>query len=265
MTRTRPEEYEGAFLDFEGGTFSADVVQRIVDGVEYPLAPTCDIDGLQNDLDLISRTLKVRQRLAVGPNATDERKYLLDLRRTARRLARLVPLVPACDAEFPPEPSLGLMRLLEHPMQVEIDARLAREVAEAPPSIAPQRRKVSGALARPEHIYGDTHPIDILTTFHEIACLVEAAADRAIRDICQNEHPNFANPNEECVVSLMKLYRRTFGRDIGFSRPGGSGKADGPMIRFVSACCAVLQIKLQPDSIGKIMQRRFPNMADRSA
>ena len=112
MARSQPQHYDGVYLDDEPRQFGCFEVERIVEAVGLPLAPACNADLLEEQLELVAKAHRLRLQIAAAPTQTQDHKFLRDLQRTAERILDLIPLAPLDEDErqqFAPEPEFGVL------------------------------------------------------------------------------------------------------------------------------------------------------------
>lgn len=266
MPRLPPERYTGTPIDIDRELFDEAQVDGLLAAVgpQFPLL--MDKALFQERLNSIALLHAHVLGSNTEPTKAAEREYLVDLLKTARHLAYLLPLgaAPGDDeGRFAPEPPHGVVRLLDAPMAELIEQRLsdeqskwfARQDSSACPSTA--RRPQPPALSAND-IFGAETPADILTIASEVARLLETATTRALPPKPKGRR-RLGRPAVfgKIALPLMKLYHDAFGQEPGVSRSGGDKDVSGPMVHFIEAACQVMGIKISGEAIVKAKGEHF--------
>lgn len=266
MPRLSPERYPGTPIDIEREPFGEAQVNGVLAAVGDAFPLLMEKEQFQERLNSVAQLHAFVLGSNTEPTEAADREYLVDLLRTARRLALLLPLAPVPgddEGRFAPEPPHGVVRLLDAPMAELIEQRLsdersksfARQDSSACPSTA--RRPQPPALSAND-IFGAETPADILTIASEVARLLETATTRALPPKPKGRR-RLGRPAVfgQLALPLMKLYHDAFGQEPGVSRSGGDKDVSGPMVHFIEAACQVMGIKISGEAIAKAKAEHF--------
>ncbi len=230
MTKRTPAQYEPPPLDFDHAPFDEEALRRILVQARAPVAPSsaATIAACER-LNKAAIWLKVQQGLSEAPTEGPARETIRRLRDAAAPLRNQLPVMDddgLGGAGSNPRVSDGVTRLLAPTMTRLMRERIEREADE------------HGNGPDTSEIYGAGNAADAFLVLTELLDLLMATCERELEQRTGAVSVKAASPLKSFVQSAGRVYLELTGAaELSLSRNAISGELQGPLIRFLEACC----------------------------